>query len=849
MTSATPEPTELANPVFGDHFRSTSAPATHELGAGLVLETIGMSIAASEGTLNFGIIYGIALRRNPRRAHLLVSKVLGKHYPQSPAIIEAAARVLALRVHAELSSGATPDVRELLTRELVEALRAPLMRHKLSHIDLRDVGTGAVVVGFAEAATALGACVASALGAYYVSSTRYPGPTSPSYGAFEEEHSHASAHHLTPRDRQTLDDTSATVILVDDELTTGKTIINTIRMLHATATHAAYIVATLADLRDAGSRTALDEVASELGVTIRVVALFDGELTVPDSAVASAQPLLTRLLRTEREVSGGDAAVTVISYPHAAPHPRDGIRTFDELNVIAETLTGQLAGIGTGNTLVLGVEEDMFLPLRVASLLEERSVDPVVFGATTRSPAFAHDHPDYGILDRLDYTVPEVPGDTARRFAYNLGHTYDSVVIITASAADTGKLAATATSLLDALSQRTKNIVIMEAAAPVKRLGEPLTGPVFGSYKPEDVSWLLKDLSDVVLETNLEDREVAVQNGSHYAESLPLEYQPSAEYQSLFDESLNATRDALAFHVAVVAEQIYHLREGNPVLLSLARAGTPIGVLIRRYLHAAYGIDTPHYALSIVRGRGIDANALTYVSEHHDPRLVMFVDGWTGKGAIVRELTDALKDYENATGVRFRPELAVLADPGSCVSVYGTREDYLIPSAGLNSTVSGLVSRTVLNEHLIGPDDFHGAKFYREFTDVDVSNFFVDTVSTLFTAELIARARFANSRRHGEEPNWSGWKAVERISTEYGINNVNLVKPGVGETTRVLLRRVPWKILVRPDAGASIAHIRLLAAGRGVPIEPVDGLPFMAVGLIHPQLSPGATGFDGRKAS
>ncbi len=42
---------------------------------------------------------------------------------------------------------------------------------------------------------------------------------------------------------------------------------------------------------------------------------------------------------------------------------------------------------------------------------------------------------------------------------------------------------------------------------------------------------------------------------------------------------------------------------------------------------------------------------------------------------------------------------------------FGTREDFLIPSACLNSTVSGLVSRTVLNDDLIGPADFHGAKF------------------------------------------------------------------------------------------------------------------------------------------
>ncbi|CAM5691433.1 hypothetical protein STENM327S_02069 [Streptomyces tendae] len=84
-------------------------------------------------------------------------------------------------------------------------------------------------------------------------------------------------------------------------------------------------------------------------------------------------------------------------------------------------------------------------------------------------------------------------------------------------------------------------------------------------------------------------------------------------------------------------------------------------------------------------------------------------------------------------------------------------------------------------------------------------------------------------------PTWEGWAAVERISEEYGIHDVNLVKPGVGETTRVMLRRVPWKVLALAGAGADLDHVRLLAEQRGVPVEEVAGLPYTCVGLIHPQ--------------
>lgn len=258
----------------------------------------------------------------------------------------------------------------------------------------------------------------------------------------------------------------------------------------------------------------------------------------------------------------------------------------------------------------------------------------------------------------------------------------------------------------------------------------PLFGPGFGSYPADDVTWLLKDLSDVELEAPTEDREAAVQAGTaHYAESLPIEYQPSAEYQELFHAALADSADRVAHAVGVVTELVLARHGGRvPVLASLARAGTPVGILMRRWAAAVHGLDVPHYTISIVRGRGIDRVALRWLAERHAPADVAFVDGWTGKGAITRELTAAVD------GLPFDPTLAVLADPGGCVETFGTRDDFLIPSACLNSTVSGLVSRTVLNDAYIGPADFHGAKFYRELRASDVSMIFIDAISARFAA-------------------------------------------------------------------------------------------------------------------
>ncbi|MEU0219738.1 cysteine protease StiP domain-containing protein, partial [Streptomyces sp. NPDC006265] len=512
---------------------------------------------------------------------------------------------------------------------------------------------------------------------------------------------------------------------------------------------------------------------------------------------------------------------------------------------------------GARRVHILGFEELMYVPLRLARELERSADVEVRYSTTTRSPVLAVDDPGYAIRTRLAFPAHDDPADgPGERYAYNVaGAGFDAVVVVVDSAGDTPALHAP-DGLLARLAAHTPRVLlaVIPSYAPERpsMLPEPLRGPAFSSYAPEEVGWLLQDLSDVTLEAPTEEREEAIQSGgAHYAESLPVEYQPSEQYQELFHAALEDSAARIAQAVGVVTETVLAERSPRPVLVSLARAGTPVGILMRRWARHRHGLDLPHYAVSIVRGRGIDANALRWLARHHDPRDVVFVDGWTGKGAITRELAQALEKFEKTDGITgFDPEIAVLADPGSCVRTYGTREDFLIPSACLNSTVSGLISRTVLRADLVGPDDFHGAKFYRELAGTDVSVAFLDAVSARFPE--VADAACAQAKEllaTDRSPTWEGWAAVERISEEYAIHDVNLVKPGVGETTRVMLRRVPWKVLARAGAGSDLDHVRLLAEQRGVPVEEVDGLPYTCVGLIHPKYTRGATGADGKAVS
>ncbi|HVK27379.1 MAG TPA: cysteine protease StiP family protein [Nocardioides sp.] len=360
----------------------------------------------------------------------------------------------------------------------------------------------------------------------------------------------------------------------------------------------------------------------------------------------------------------------------------------------------------------------------------------------------------------------------------------------------------------------------------------------FGSYPAADVTWLLTDLSGVDLERSTEHREAAIQGGTHYSEMLPVEFQPDSAYLELFHEALELSADRVATAVGVVGELLWarHAARGHqPVLVSLARAGTPIGVLLRRYYEATRGVSVPHYTISIIRGRGIDEVALAHVLERHPAGAVAFVDGWTGKGAIQRELDAAVADWVAAhpEHAGLDGELAVLADPGGCTAIHGTRDDFLIPSACLNSTVSGLVSRTVYRDDLIGEGMFHGAKFYAEWAADDVSVLFVETIASRFGGVRDAVAVGLGSPAADRAVTWAGHRAVEEIAREFGISDINLAKPGVGETTRVLLRRVPWQVLVRPDRLPDLRHVIALAEARDVPVVPAPDLPYSCIGLIR----------------
>ncbi|HET9052345.1 MAG TPA: cysteine protease StiP domain-containing protein [Candidatus Dormibacteraeota bacterium] len=353
-----------------------------------------------------------------------------------------------------------------------------------------------------------------------------------------------------------------------------------------------------------------------------------------------------------------------------------------------------------------------------------------------------------------------------------------------------------------------------------------------GSYPREDVTFLLTDIGDRITEQAVEHREELLRSGArHYSETLAAERPLSPAYRALVMDLLEDRAPEVASLVAVLGERVLGERGPGVVLVSLARAGTPVGVLVRRWLAWRHALRVPHYSVSIIRDRGIDMVAMRWLARHHDPATLQLVDGWTGKGVICREVAAALPGLASE-GIALTPAVAVLADPGHCTPLCATRDDVLIPSACLNATIPGLVSRTVLDRSLLGPDDFHGVKWYRDRAGEDLSNAWVDRVASHFPQAAEEVDGRLTTLAGLPPPDGRGLRDARALMAELGVSDLNHVKPGVGEATRVLLRRVPRCVVVDPGRDGELAHLRMLAAERGVPVVERRGGVFACAAAI-----------------
>ena len=109
--------------------------------------------------------------------------------------------------------------------------------------------------------------------------------------------------------------------------------------------------------------------------------------------------------------------------------------------------------------------------------------------------------------------------------------------------------------------------------------------PTFsGSYDPNDVIFLLKCID--IAPTTVEEKEAAIQSGErHYSEMVGVEKPPNKEYLDLFYQAYKLNVDRFASNLASLVKKLNNEYQVKPlVLVSLARGGTPVGVLLKKRL-------------------------------------------------------------------------------------------------------------------------------------------------------------------------------------------------------------------------------------------------------------------------
>ena len=355
--------------------------------------------------------------------------------------------------------------------------------------------------------------------------------------------------------------------------------------------------------------------------------------------------------------------------------------------------------------------------------------------------------------------------------------------------------------------------------------------PLTGSYAPEDCLFLLQEI-EANYQT-VENKEMLIQTGQmHYSEMIHQEEAPTAEYLALFYSMTEQYKVRLASEVMRLAHIIKQERRSfggenqQPiVLLSLARAGTPIGVLLK-YALKLLDRDAVHYSISIVRDRGIDDNALNFVRESFNDESICFIDGWTAKGVITRELHAAVTDFNSRFESLVPKELFVVSDIGGTADFTATYADYTIPSALMNSTVSGLTSRTIMNEQTEG--GFHGCVLYRHLAEHDHSQWFIDQIFDEMRVDLMSEEiQVSKEERQAMTKSY-----LDKIQSEFGVSDINRIKPGIAEATRVMLRRVPDLLMVQSLADVDVHHLLQLANEKKIEVKECPEMPFGACALI-----------------
>lgn len=340
--------------------------------------------------ISFEKLVGIAERdNNIKRNFLYVNKLQGKHIPASPGEI--------LELFIQL--GKTIDI---------------------------EKNEKVTVIGFAETATAIGATVASYLGEdiHYIHTTRETRIGIKNIIDFEEEHSHATEQRLYCIDPNKYIINANRLIFVEDEISTGQTIINFVQALKDKK----YIrddktieVATIINGMVESDQNRFDEFNIKPYSLIKIISDKQILAFPMNKSISKEMPNINTNspIVEQYEIKGKiDPRLGVYTnvYETAIKELEDSI-----LDIINDKMSEDT------KLLVLGTEEFMYPAIKVGYSIEKKWNNKVRVHATTRSPILPKAEEDYPI--KSGFKLKSFYEDSRKTFIYNLDY-YDKVIII-----------------------------------------------------------------------------------------------------------------------------------------------------------------------------------------------------------------------------------------------------------------------------------------------------------------------------------------------------------------------------------------------------------------------------------
>ena len=330
---------------------------------------------------------------NKKRRNLLVNKYQAKHIPAKPDAFDNMCQALALQID---TLGIAPS--------------------------------SILVIGFAETATAIGAAVASYLGdVKYIHTSREHGYDDFLITDFKEEHSHAIEQKLFASNGHHIFDSIRLIIFVDDELTTGQTILNFIDVLseYISSDDCHFCAASLVN-----------------GMSDERLAIFARKdiQTAYLSRTKDIEPAMNKpIFASFKTDECCKTQKTHASQTFAANYPDPRLCVdIQRYNTFCETLISKTdlhIEHDVKSIDVIGTEECMYPAIRLARSLEQKGYS-VTCHSTTRSPIRPARDDEYPIHSRCKLRSFYDPERTT--FIYNLYPCDMTIVVTDSDTADEG---------------------------------------------------------------------------------------------------------------------------------------------------------------------------------------------------------------------------------------------------------------------------------------------------------------------------------------------------------------------------------------------------------------------------